>query len=53
MSIRSLAVSKPSPLNARQEAFARNIAEGHSQRKAYQCAGYTPVPVANQLRIYG
>ena len=30
------------PLNARQEAFARNIAEGRSQREAYQCAGYTP-----------
>ena len=26
-----LAVSKLSPLNARQEAFARNIAEGRSQ----------------------
>ena len=37
-----LTVSKPSPLNARQEAFARNIAEGRSQREAYQCAGYTP-----------
>ena len=37
-----LTVSKPNPLNARQEAFARNIAEGRSQREAYQCAGYTP-----------
>ena len=37
-----LTVSKRSPLNARQEAFARNIAEGRSQREAYQCAGYTP-----------
>ena len=31
-----LTVSKPNPLNARQEAFARNIAEGRSQREAYQ-----------------
>ena len=37
-----LTVSKPSPLNARQEAFARNIAEGRSQREAYKRAGYTP-----------
>jgi hypothetical protein len=37
-----LTVLKPTPLNARQEAFARNIAEGRRQREAYQCAGYTP-----------
>jgi hypothetical protein len=42
MSVRSLAVSKPNPLNARQEAFARNIAEGRCQREAYRRAGYTP-----------
>ena len=43
MSDRSqLTVSKPSPLNARQEAFARSIAEGRSQREAYKRAGYTP-----------
>jgi hypothetical protein len=39
---RNLAVSKPNPLNVRQEAFARNIAEGRCQREAYQRAGYTP-----------
>ena len=37
-----LTVSKPSPLNARQEAFARGIAEGRCQRDAYRRAGYTP-----------
>ena len=37
-----LTVSKPNPLNARQEAFARSIAEGRSQREAYKRAGYTP-----------
>ena len=37
-----LAVSKPNPLNARQEAFFRNIAEGRRQREAYRSAGYAP-----------
>jgi len=37
-----LTVLKPTPLNARQEAFARNIAEGRRQREAYRSAGYTP-----------
>ena len=37
-----LTVSKPNPLNARQEAFARNIAEGRCQREAYRSAGYAP-----------
>ena len=42
MSDRSqLTVSKPNSLNVRQEAFARSIAEGRSQREAYQRAGYT------------
>ena len=34
MSVRPLAVSNPNSLNVRQEAFARNIAEGRSQREA-------------------
>jgi phage terminase small subunit len=43
MSDRSnLTVLKPTPLNARQEAFARNIAEGRRQREAYRSAGYAP-----------
>ena len=43
MSDRShLMVLKPTPLNARQEAFARNIAEGRRQREAYRSAGYAP-----------
>ena len=43
MSHRShLTVSKPNPLNPRQEAFARSIAEGRCQREAYKRAGYTP-----------
>src|SRR6476469_2250754 len=33
-----LTVSKPNPLNARQEAFARSIAEGRCQREAYKRA---------------
>ena len=37
-----LTISKPSLLNARQEAFARNIAEGLCQREAYRSAGYAP-----------
>src|SRR6516165_5633679 len=43
MSDRShLTVLKPTPLNGRQEAFARNIAEGRRQRDAYRSAGYAP-----------
>jgi phage terminase small subunit len=43
MSDRShLTVLKPTPLNARQEAFARYIAEGRCQREAYRSAGYAP-----------
>ena len=43
MSDRShLTVLKPTPLSARQEAFARNIAEGRRQREAYRSAGYAP-----------
>ncbi len=37
-----LTVLEPNPLNARQEAFARNIAEGCCQREAYRSAGYAP-----------
>jgi Terminase small subunit len=37
-----LTVLKPTPLNARQAAFARNIAEGRRQREAYRSAGYAP-----------
>lgn len=40
--LRHLTHSKSNLLNARQEAFARNIAEGRGQRDAYKRAGYTP-----------
>ena len=43
MSDRSqLTILKPNPLNARQEAFAREIAAGRRQREAYRSAGYAP-----------
>ena len=43
MSDRShLTVSKPNPLNARQEAFARNIAEGHQPARSLPNALATP-----------
>ena len=51
MSDRShLTVLKPTPLNARQEAFARNIAEGRRQREAYRSAGYTPAAAIRKER---
>jgi phage terminase small subunit len=33
-------MSAKAMLNARQEAFARGLAEGMSQRQAYMAAGY-------------
>ena len=58
MSDRShLTVLEPTPLNARQEAFARNIAEGRCQSEAYGSAGYAPTSDnatdANASRLLG